>query len=221
MVRIFAVLLVATVAGGLVFNATTVAMPKLFAERLSGIAQTTVGIGALVCLVYVLAAFAQLCVGRLIDNRPLHAVFLPIAACQAPLLLLAATLDNAAMLGVSIAFMFAIFGQIPINDAMVARCVDDEWRSRVFAVRYVISFGASSLSVPLVSILHERGGFSFMYVVLAGIALTVFLAALAFPRRIGGQPAASLAAAVAISPSSPRPRPTALPADVPGSTGSD
>jgi hypothetical protein len=219
MIRVFAALLIATTAGGVVFNAVTVAMPKIFDERLASLTQTTFGIGALVCLVYVLAAFAQLCVGRLIDNRPLHAVFVPIAACQAPLLLLAATLDNAAMLGVSIAFMFAIFGQIPINDAMVARYVDDEWRSRVFAVRYVISLGASSLSVPLVSFLHERGGFSFMYVVLAGIALTVLLAALAFPRRIGGQPAASPAAA--ISPSSPRPRPTALPADVPGSTGSD
>jgi hypothetical protein len=140
-------------------------------------------------------------------------VFLPVAAFQAPLLLLAASLDDAPMLIVSIAIMFAIFGQIPINDAMVARCVDDEWRSRVFAVRYVVSFGARSLSVPLISWLHDRGGFGHAFVVLAAIALATFGAALIFPRRLGGE--------AATSPSSPRLRPTPLPAGSPGNTGSD
>jgi predicted MFS family arabinose efflux permease len=161
----------------------------------------------------VLAAFAQLIVGRLIDDRPLRSVFLPVAAFQAPLLLLAATLDGVPMLLVAFAMMFAIFGQIPINDAMVARCVDDEWRSRVFAVRYVVSFGASSLSVPLISYLHDHGGFSMAFVVLAAIALSTLGAALLFPRRLGGE--------AATSPSSTRRRPNPLPAGAPGSTGSD
>ncbi len=30
----------------------------------------------------------------------------------------------------------------------------NEWRSRVFAVRYVVSFGASTLAVPLVAVVH-------------------------------------------------------------------
>jgi MFS family permease len=196
MVRVFAVLLAATTSGGVIFNATTIAMPKIFDERLAGLAHTTFGIGLLVCAVYVLAAIAQLCVGRLIDRYPLRQVFIPVAGLQAPLLLLAASLQNWAMLAVAVAMMFFIFGQIPINDAMVARYTDEAWRSRVFAVRYVVSFGASSLSVPLVALLHDRwGGFEPVLLVLAAIAIVTFAAALLFPRVGSGAAAAAATSA--------------------------
>jgi MFS family permease len=48
MIRVFAALLIATTAGGVVFNAVTIAMPKIFDERLADLTQTTFGIGALV-----------------------------------------------------------------------------------------------------------------------------------------------------------------------------
>ncbi|HYM72415.1 MAG TPA: MFS transporter, partial [Stellaceae bacterium] len=51
-VRVFVVLLVATACGGVIFNATTIAMPKVFDERLSALTQSTFGIGALVCAIY-------------------------------------------------------------------------------------------------------------------------------------------------------------------------
>ena len=53
MARIFAILLVATACGGIIFNSTTVAMPKVFDERLRALTQTNLGIGALVALVYI------------------------------------------------------------------------------------------------------------------------------------------------------------------------
>src|SRR5258708_3792171 len=51
MAQIFAVLLVATACGGVIFNATTAPMPKVFDERLRALTQTTLGIGALVAFV--------------------------------------------------------------------------------------------------------------------------------------------------------------------------
>jgi MFS family permease len=197
MARLFAVLLAATVCGGVIFNATTVAMPKIFDERLTQLVHTTFGIGTLVCAVYVLAAFAQLLVGRLIDGHPLRQIFLPIAALQVPLLLLAGSLENWAMLAVAIAMMFFVFGQIPINDAMVARHTDEAWRSRVYAVRYVVSFGASSLSVPLVALLLRWGwGFSGVFTVLAALACVTTVAAFLFPNlQAPGAAAAAPAAA--------------------------
>ncbi len=128
--RVFAVVVVATVCGGIIFNATTVAMPKVFDERLAALTQTTFGIGALVCAVYVLAAIAQLCVGQLIDRGPLRGVFVLVAVMQAPLLLLAGSVSDWAMLVVATAMMFFVFGQIPVNDAMVAKYIDDRWRAR-------------------------------------------------------------------------------------------
>src|SRR5882762_4150236 len=67
MARIFVILLVATSCGGVIFNSTTIAMPKVFEERLQALTQTNLGIGALVAFVYTLAAFAQLAMGSLID----------------------------------------------------------------------------------------------------------------------------------------------------------
>jgi MFS family permease len=180
--RIFIVLMLATICGGIIFNATTISMPKLFDERLRALTQTTTGIGALVAGVYLLAAMAQLIVGRLLDKYPLRNVFVGIVALQAPLLFIAANLQNYAMLAVALAMMFFIFGQIPINDAMVARYVADEWRSRAYALRYLVSFSASATAVPLVAYLHRSGGgFEQILLVLAAFALVNFIAALSFP----------------------------------------
>ncbi|HET7672095.1 MAG TPA: MFS transporter, partial [Burkholderiales bacterium] len=45
MAQIFAILLVVTACGGVIFNATTVAMPKVFDERLRALTDTNLGIG--------------------------------------------------------------------------------------------------------------------------------------------------------------------------------
>jgi MFS family permease len=181
MVRIFVVLLIATSLSGMIFTGMTIAMPKIFDERLAAVTGSTLGIGALVCLVYVIAAMAQLIVGPLIDRYPLRNVFVPVTILQAPLLLLATSLDGWAMVLISTALMFAVFGQIPVNDAIVARHTDAAWRSRVYAVRYVISFGASSCAVPLVAFLHGGGGFERVFLVMSVLGGLVAIAALLFP----------------------------------------
>jgi len=182
-VRIFAVIFIATACAGVVFNAATIAMPKLFDERIAVLAGSGLGIGLMVSLVYVLAAMAQLIVGQLIDRYSLKAVFLPFAAAQPPLLWLAAGLNDWALLAAAIAIMFVVFGLIPVNDAMVARYTDERWRSRVYAVKYVFSFGASAMAVPLIAAMHASGGFRPMFVVLGAIALGTLAAAVVFPAR--------------------------------------
>src|SRR3954464_10143481 len=68
MTQIFVILLIATACGGVIFNSTTVAMPKIFDERLRALTETNVGIGAMVACVYSIAAFAQVLMGTLIDR---------------------------------------------------------------------------------------------------------------------------------------------------------
>ncbi len=138
---------------------------------------------------------AQLLVGQLIDRYSLRGVFLPLALLQVPLLLLAGMFSDWAMLALAIAMMFVVFGLIPINDAMVARYAHDSWRSRVYAVRYVVSFGASLPAIPLVAYLQPKaGGFAPLFGVLAAIALGTLVAALLFP---SGRPEAVAAPAPA------------------------
>jgi MFS family permease len=185
LMRVFTILTVATIGGGVIFNATTVAMPKVFDERLTALTQTTLGIGVLVSLVYAFAAMAQLVVGYLIDRHSIRSVFVPVVALQAPLLFLAGSMENYAMLLVALAMMFFVFGQIPINDAMVAAYTDEKWRSRAFAVRYVMSFGASACSVPLVAYVYAiTGDFKYLFFVLAAISCVMLLAAVCMPPQV-------------------------------------
>src|SRR5947207_113921 len=141
-----------------------------------------VGIAMLVCGVYLIAAVAQLCVGWWLDRRPLKSVFVPVVALQVPLLALAGTTESYLMLATAVAMMFFVFGQIPINDAMIARYTAEEWRARAYAVRYVVSFGASALAVPLVAWVYKSSGdFKLLYYVLGTLAFITFTAALLFP----------------------------------------
>jgi len=184
MTRIFSILLIATACGGVIFNSTTVAMPKVFDERLRVLTESSFGIGALVALVYTLAAFAQLVMGALIDRFELRRLMIGIALIQIPLLALAANLEGWAMLAAALAMMLAVFGQIPLNDSIVGKYVADEYRARVLSVRYVVSLGVAAVAVPLIAVLHRtQGGFANVFLVLAALAAGMLAASLFFPSR--------------------------------------
>jgi len=184
LIRAFLVLAVATVTGGVAFNAAIVALPKLLSERIAALDNAPMLIGLLAAFIYAFGAMSQLTVGRLLDQHSLKTVFLPLTLAQAPCLLLAAFAWQWALLPVAAATMFALFGQVTINDAMVARYSDETWRARIYAVRYFVSFAASACAIPLVRVLHALpAGFNAVFVTLAGIAVLTLGAALAFQHR--------------------------------------
>ncbi|HEY8068366.1 MAG TPA: MFS transporter [Burkholderiales bacterium] len=182
MSRIFAIMLIATACGGIIFNSTTISMPKLFDERLSALTQTNFGIGLLVAGVYTMAAFAQVLMGALIDRFELRRLMIAVGLVQIPMLYFAANLQGWAMLGAALLMMLAVFGQIPLNDAIVGKYVADEYRARVLGVRYVVSLGVASVAAPMIATLHRtEGGFSNVFLVLAALAGGVFVASWFFP----------------------------------------
>ncbi len=194
MKRLVLVFLVAVVCNGLLFHATTVSMPKLFDERLRGVLSGDAGlgaIGAIIAVVYLIAAMAQLLVGSMIDRISLRTALLGVVALQAPLFLLAIHGSGWGLVAAAVGIMFFVFGQIPINDAMVARYTSDRWRARAYGLRYVASFLGSAGAVTLVSTLHAGGGFSPVFMALAGIALTALAASALLPRI--GEPAPATA----------------------------
>ena len=184
MARIFSILLTATACGGIIFNSTTISMPKVFDERLQALTQSSLGVGLLVAVVYSMAAFAQVLMGALIDRTELRRLMIGVALVQIPLLTLAANLQGWSMLVAALFMMLAVFGQIPLNDAIVGRYVADEYRARVLAVRYVVSLGVAAVAVPMIAALHRtEGGFANVFLVLAALAGVMLLASLFFPSR--------------------------------------
>ncbi|MFO1311131.1 MAG: MFS transporter [Burkholderiales bacterium] len=189
LVRAVLVLTVTSTCASLVFNFTTNGNGELMADRLRGVTTDPAAIGLLLGLVYVVASFAQLVVGRAIDRYPLKSLFLFITLMQIPLFLLAAFATGWAFYAVAIAFMAFVFGAIPFTEAVIVRYVDDRMRSRVAGVRLAIAFGVSSLAVWALGPLVKANGFAFLLALLAGLAAVGAVAVTRLPPQPAAPPA--------------------------------
>src|SRR3989442_4978361 len=173
MARVLGVMTLAAVSSSLIFNFTTNGNGQLLAERLRGLIDDPATLGVLLAVVYTIASFAQLVVGKLIDRYPLKWVYLPIVAAQALLVLLAAPARGWPLYPAMLALMIFVFRAIPLVDAMIVQYVDDRMRSRVAGMRLTVSFGVASLAVYLLRPTVKAAGF--------GTLLTVLPAISAFP----------------------------------------
>lgn len=187
--RVILSLLIVVVAISTTFNAVTVALPKLFAERLADLTRSPALLGVIAAGVYVFGAMTQYTIGKLLDRHSLKTVALPLSFMLAPFLYLAATLSNLPLILVSIGIVMGAFGQVTVNDALVGKYTPEEWRSRAYAVRYFVGFTAAGASVGLVAWLYERGGFVTMLHAFAGLCLFVIAAAIILPRELAPKPA--------------------------------
>jgi len=182
--RVILALLIVVIAISTTFNAVTVALPKLFAERLSGLTQSPALLGLIAAGVYVFGAMTQYTIGKLLDRHSLKTVSLPLSFMLAPFLYLAAELSNLPLIVAAIGIVMGAFGQVTINDAMVGKYTSEEWRSRAYAVRYFVGFTAAGASVGLVAWLYQQGGFATMLHAFAGLCLLVIAAAVILPSEI-------------------------------------
>jgi len=189
--RVILSLLIVVIAISTTFNAVTVALPKLFAERLADLTKSPALLGMIAACVYVFGAMTQYTIGKLIDRHSLKTVMLPLSFMLAPFLYFAATLSNLPLIVVSIGIVMGAFGQVTINDAMVGKYTSEEWRSRAYSVRYFLGFTAAGASVGLVAWLYQQGGFTTMLHAFAALCLLVIVAALILPHE---QPSVDAAA---------------------------
>ena len=189
--RVILALLIVVIAISTTFNAVTVALPKLFAERLAGLTQSPAMLGVIAACVYVFGAMTQYTIGKLLDRHALKTVALPLSFMLAPFLYLAATLSDLPLILVSIGIVMGAFGQVTVNDAMIGKYTSEEWRSRAYAVRYFVGFTAAGASVGLVAWLYQQGGFVTMLHAFAGLCLLAIAAAIILPREITVRAAAN------------------------------
>jgi MFS family permease len=169
-ITIFALFVVVALAAGLVFNTISVALPKIVHERV-GNDIPLLAVGLLATAVFMCGALAQLAVGRLVERFPPHILFAVIAALQFAGVVWTAYASGTTLLVALALTMAAIYGQVTVNDVVIARYTADAWRGRIYAVRYFLTFVVSGVAVSAMAFLYDRGGFDLVLAETAIVAL--------------------------------------------------
>ena len=200
LIRVSSIVFLTTAVSSIIFQSTTFALPKIFDERLQGLAAaaaewfeqlgmpgnadiaTTVGIFAFV--VFAAASLAQVAVGTMLDRYGARTVFMVVAAIQIVFFGIMPGLQDGIALAVALGFMLGAFGQIPINDYMIGKMASGAFRARVYGIRYVVSFTVLAATLPLIGFVYETWGFDMLFRILAVAALVILAAVSALPSRL-------------------------------------
>ena len=194
LIRVSGIVFLTTAVSSIIFQSTTFALPKMFDERLSGLATRIASwlsegdvatvIGSLAFVVFAVASMAQLVVGLSLDRFGPRKVFMTVAAMQLVFFGLMPGLTDGVALAVALGFMLGAFGQIPINDFMIGKMASGPARARIYGVRYVVSFSVLAATLPLIAFVHANWGFDVLFVILAAAAAVIFCAVAFLPKRL-------------------------------------
>lgn len=210
LMRVSVIVFLTTAVASVIFQSTTFALPKLFDERLQGLASDVAvwvdgtsgggegslatAVGSLAFVVFAVASMAQLAVGVMLDRHGPRQVFMVVAVMQIIFFSAMPGLTDGLALVVALGFMLGAFGQIPINDFMVSKMASGAARARIYGVRYVVSFTALAASLPLIAFVYDNWGFDVLLRILAAAALLILAAVLTLPQRLPSAEVTSAAA---------------------------
>jgi MFS family permease len=183
MLRGFLLLLFTMFSMGFVFHASQIAFPKVFDLRLGGrLGEGALGVGLVVSAVYTMGALMQLGGGYLADRYPLKGVYLASLMLQAPVLAAVAVANGLPLLVSATLAVLLSTAALPSENLLLVRYSPRRHQSLAFGLKFVLAFGAGPLAIAFVSELTEAtGGFTQVFLALAGLATLAFLTAVALP----------------------------------------
>jgi hypothetical protein len=92
-----------------------------------------------------------------------------------------ATLGGWPALMAAALILAAVYGQVVVNDLLVARTVPDEWRARAYAMRYLLGFTTAASVVPFIAWLYTpEGGLGPVFAVMSLFAAAIAAAAVTY-----------------------------------------
>ncbi len=210
LIRVSSIVFVTTAVSSIIFQSTTFALPKMFDDRLQGLAHEIAAwvdgsasagesdvatvIGSLAFAVFAIASVAQLIVGSALDRFGPRRVFMVAAAIQLVFFSLMPGLTDLWALVVALGFMLGAFGQIPINDFMIGKMASGAARARIYGVRYVVSFTVLAASLPMIALIYANWGLDTLFIVLAAAAVIILGSVALLPHRLPSFARASVAA---------------------------
>lgn len=195
--RAFFILSVTMTCGGLIFQAFTVMLPKLFEQRLAGgAALGPLGIGGLVGLVYLTVGLTMPYCGAIADRHATQKVYRFAYVLLAPGLFLAAYLESWVLLVLAVALVFTSTLAGPAENKLLAHYTPGRWQGTGFGAKFVLTLGVSSGAVPMIAWIHgATGGFYWLFVVMGALAVVALAGAFMLPDSDAATPARSAPAA--------------------------
>ncbi len=183
--RAVGVLLLLALLSGLVFNAYTLLIPKLMAERLAqGRSDMLPWVGMAAFFVMLCGAATQFAIGRLIDRMTLKRILLPLSVMLVGGLLVVSVAQDWAVIPASGIVAAVLFGQVTVNETMTARYISPPLRARLYSIRFFVGFLGSAAAPFIIAILLGHfGDLAAVILALAGCSILSLAAALAFPDR--------------------------------------
>jgi MFS family permease len=191
MLRAFFLLSVTMTCGGLIFQAFTVMLPKLFEQRMGAeFGLGPLGIGGLVGLVYLCVGLSMPYCGRIADRFPTEKVYRFAYVLLAPGLFLAALLQSWLLLALSIGLVFTSTLAGPAENKLLAHYTPGRWQGTGFGAKFVLTLGVSASAVPLIAWVYDStGGFYWLFVMMGVLAAVALAGAFMLPESDAAPPA--------------------------------
>lgn len=189
MVRVILVLAVTMLCTGIIYQATSPALPKVFSVRAGEFFGDGIfGVSAMVATVYIVAGGFQIIAGKMCDVFPLKVVYIASFLAQIPVMVVAANLGGAALLVIVMVMVSANQASLPAENSLVAKYAPAQWRALAFGLKFILAFGVSGLAVLMEGAIYDlTGGFYWLFVVLASVATVGFAVAFLLPREPSAQ----------------------------------
>lgn len=182
--RAFVLLLITMFGGAIIYQATQIALPKIFAVRLvEFVGSSTFGVGAFIALVYGFAGLTQVASGYLADRFDLKMVYIGTFLAQIPVLWIAASAGGVSLIAASTVLVVANTGSLPAENMLLAAATPEQRHGVAFGLKFALAFGAAPLAIKLVAYVNETtGSFSLLFTILTTVGIGVVIAAALLPK---------------------------------------
>lgn len=191
-VKVYLILTMAMLVGGMFYQVAQSSLPKIFEQSLGTMfGDGTSGIGTAIMIVYGIGGVMQIVTGNMADRYPLKWVYALFIFLQAPFILLAMGSSGSVLLVAAICMVTFNIGALPAENSLLARYTPGKWQATAYGMKYIISFGFSGLGIFLTAKVKETtGSFDAMYLAMAAALFVMAIVATTLPaeRRITPEP---------------------------------
>jgi len=182
-VRVYVILTLAMIVGGMFYNVAQSSLPKVFELGLNGVLGAgTSGVGLGIMLAYGVGGVIQVFTGNMADKYPLKWVYALFIFLQAPFILMATQTTGAALLLAAVAMVSFNIGALPAENSLLARYTPGKWQATAYGMKFIISFTFSGLGIYFTAKVKElTGSFDGIYFAMAAALFVMALITLSLP----------------------------------------